>query len=73
MARLFRITAWILAVWGEIPLLVWVHRSVVDESAALYVAYFGALVLLYIQYWVAQIIAGWVSGRLRRQQGPPKT
>ena len=66
MARLFRLTAWILAVWGEIPLLVWVHRSVVDESAALYLAYFGALVFLYFQYWVAQLIVGWGIKRLSR-------
>lgn len=70
MTRLFRLSAWILAVWGEIPLLVWVHRSVVDESAALYVAYFGALVFLYLQYWVAQSIVGRIVRRLNRQTPP---
>lgn len=70
MGRLYRTIAWILAVCGEIPILVWVHRSVVDESAALYLAYMGALVFLYFQYWVAQLLVEQVLRRIKHSPQP---
>ena len=45
-----------LAVSAEVPMMVWVHRSVADESLALYVAYGGAILAVYAEYWLAQVI-----------------
>ena len=47
--RILSKLAFTLAVCAEIPMMVWVHRSVADESLALYIAYGGAILTVYAE------------------------
>ena len=59
--------AFTLAVCAEVPMMVWVYRSVADESLALYIAYGGAILTVYAEYWLTQVFIDWVLRRFNRQ------
>ncbi len=65
--RILSKLAFTLAVCAEIPMMVWVHRSVADESLALYIAYGGAILTVYAEYWLTQVFIDWVLRRFNRQ------
>jgi len=62
--------AFTLAVCAEIPMIVWVHRTVVDESLALYIAYGGAILATYAEYWTVQVVIERVLKRLGNDLRP---
>lgn len=62
--------AFTLAVSAEIPMMVWVHRTVADESLALYIAYGGAILATYAEYLTAQVVIERMLKRFRNDLRP---
>lgn len=62
--------AFTLAVCAEIPMMVWVHRTVVDESLALYIAYGGTILATFAEYWIVQVVIERVLKKLGNDLRP---
>ena len=58
--------AQIIAFAAEVPLLVWIHRSVKDERVALWVAYFLILAFLWGEYALVRFITFRILKRVGR-------
>jgi hypothetical protein len=67
--KLFATVGQILAFAAEVPVLVWVHRSVKDEALALWVFYGLVLVLLWVEYFLARLVVFRIIPRLKKQGG----